>query len=161
MSQPDWKIVGLTGDVNPVEYGGGWILVDTTGVYDPELEYYEPELKRAYRVMLVRQAEIEDGVLVDASVLDSDSRPYPLSHYESWFSENLDQPAACCGMSVEDLRRLLCSKDPAELAEGYMCLVYFYGWEEFDGYPLELTQEQAEKRYRGWKIGKTFHVGNS
>lgn len=41
MSQPKWKLAGTVGDVNPVDYGGGFIFVDETGVYPPELELIE------------------------------------------------------------------------------------------------------------------------
>lgn len=41
--QPDWKLVGAVGDVNPIDHGGGFIYEDTTGVYAAELEYIEPD----------------------------------------------------------------------------------------------------------------------
>ena len=39
--QPVWKKVGTVGDINPLDYDGGFVYVDTTGVYPPEMEYIE------------------------------------------------------------------------------------------------------------------------
>ena len=38
MSQPQWKLVAQLGDVHPIDYGGCFVYVDETGVYDPEME---------------------------------------------------------------------------------------------------------------------------
>lgn len=153
MSQPNWKIIGQVGDINPVGYGGGWVLVDTTGVYDPELEYYEPDLECAYRFSLEQQAVSPSGFLLSARTYGNQAAlPCPIDQYESWFSENLDQVASTIDLPVDELIKLLCSDDPMDLAAGYQALVMFYGWEEFDGYPLELTQDEAEARYSTWKI---------
>lgn len=40
--QPEWKNVGHIGDVDPIAHGGGFVYVDTTGVYPPELTWFEP-----------------------------------------------------------------------------------------------------------------------
>lgn len=41
MSQPEWKFIANLGDVNPIDYGGFFVYVDQTGVYDPEVEVLE------------------------------------------------------------------------------------------------------------------------
>ena len=39
--QPDWDVVGCVGDASPLIYGGGFVYVDKTGVYCPEVELIE------------------------------------------------------------------------------------------------------------------------
>ena len=41
-NQPKWKCIGHIGDVDPIAYGGGFVYVDETGIYPPELTYFEP-----------------------------------------------------------------------------------------------------------------------
>ena len=43
MRQPNWKKIGGIGDVNPIDYDGGYIYEDETGVYSPELEYIQAQ----------------------------------------------------------------------------------------------------------------------
>ena len=38
MSQPVWSCIANLGDVNPIDYGGYFVYIDTTGVYPPEAE---------------------------------------------------------------------------------------------------------------------------
>lgn len=40
-NQPSWKLLTNLGDVTPLEYGGAFLLVDETGVYDSELVVWE------------------------------------------------------------------------------------------------------------------------
>ena len=40
--QPSWKCIGHIGDVDPIAYGGGFVYIDETGIYPPELTYFEP-----------------------------------------------------------------------------------------------------------------------
>ena len=39
--QPRWKNVGHIGDVDPIAHGGGFVYEDSTGVYCPEMTYFE------------------------------------------------------------------------------------------------------------------------
>lgn len=40
-NQPKWHCVANLGDVNPLEYGGAFVLIDATGVYPPELHVWD------------------------------------------------------------------------------------------------------------------------
>lgn len=128
--QPEWKEVGTVGDVYP-EYDGGFVSVDTTGVYEPELEYVKVpaddddfESPRArwtvYRVVLDR------GV-------------------PNW--GELEDVASSAGQDPDDLREWFDSDDPMERASAYMDWAGHYGWHEFDQDPLTLTRAETEKRY--------------
>jgi hypothetical protein len=40
-NQPQWVCAANLGDANPLGYGSKFLLIDATGVYDPELWVYE------------------------------------------------------------------------------------------------------------------------
>lgn len=150
MSQPIWNTVANLGDVNPVEHGGLFVHMDTTGVYDPELEKIEPPVDdettwTVYRVSLDR-CTFENGIL-------SDNKYHPESM--AWFGfRRKDRPQDSCitgcadsmGMEVDELIRLLCSDNPVELAQGYRCILDYWGWDNGDSYPLQLTKAEVEER---------------
>ncbi len=152
-NQPQWKTVANLGDVNPVEYGGLFVHVDETGVYSPELEKIEPPCDDeaddatwgVYRVCLDRCTFV-NGIL-------SDNQFHPESM--AWFGFRApDRPQDDCitncaqsmGIDVDELIRLLCSEDPVELAGGYRCVLDYWGWENGDAYPLELTRDEITSR---------------
>jgi hypothetical protein len=45
-NQPIWKLVANLGDASPLEYGGKFLYVDTTGVYSPEVKVIIPPEER-------------------------------------------------------------------------------------------------------------------
>jgi len=128
-NQPEWEQVGHIGDVNWLEYGGGPVEVDKTGVYPPEVEYVEPpsddvDPKKArwtvYRVIL------------DPGVPD-------------W--GDLGEVARSIGGDPKMLQADFESADPVIRATAYQDWAGYYGWHEFDQYPLMLTRAEVEKRY--------------
>jgi hypothetical protein len=130
-AQPEWKEVGTIGDVNYPEYDGGPVMVDTTGVYPPELEYVEippddlefsdPEARwTVYRVVL------------DPGVPD-------------W--GELKSVTDSAGQDPEELKAAFESDDPMQRAWAYETWAGYHGWYEFDQYPLVLTRAEVEKRY--------------
>lgn len=140
--QPTWRVVGRIGDVNPVDYGGGIVLVDDTGVYAPELEFYEAEsdsddsVVQVYRVSLEPHT-FEGGVLSDNPY----HRDYPV-----WYADRLERVACTMDCTVDDMVSSLCGNDPIAKAIVYHDLASYFGWVEFDNYPLELTRAEAEAR---------------
>lgn len=145
--QPEWELVGTIGDRNPVEYGGGYVFRDKTGVYDPEVEYVEPlECNpkdgsgtgvTVYRVVLESHTFI-DGIL-------SDNKYHP--DKAVWYADKLDGVCGCCDCDRDELIANLCGDDPVARAWAYETLASYFGWYEFDTYPLTLTADEAEKRY--------------
>lgn len=145
--QPEWELVGTIGDRNPVEYGGGYIFRDKTGVYQPEVEYIEP-MEYApedgsgtgitvNRVVLEKHTYI-DGIL-------SDNKYHP--DKPVWYADKLDSVCRCCDCDRDEIIGQLCSEDPVARAWAYETLASHFGWHEFDHYPLTLTADEAEKRY--------------
>lgn len=64
VQQPTWRNIGHVGDVDPIAYGGGFVYEDETGVYCPEMAYFEPAPDEdsplhVYRVLLERDSTQE------------------------------------------------------------------------------------------------------
>jgi hypothetical protein len=145
--QPEWELVGTIGDRNPVEYGGGYVFRDKTGVYDPEVEWVEPmdgapkngvtPCMTVYRVPMERHTYI-DGIL-------SDNPHHPA--LSVWYADDLDSLCRCCDCDRDEMIENLCSTDPVANAWAYETLASYHGWYEFDQDPLTLTADEAEKRY--------------
>lgn len=156
MSQPKWKCVAQLGDKNPVDHGGFFVLIDTTGVHTPQVELLEsPDDDEGewmvYRFDLDRCTYI-DGVLSD--------NPFHPTH-PAWFAKPENHRAArpqdttylsnvCRTMDIEEseLVRLLCSENPVERAQGYRCIGQYHGWDNFDSYPLTMKRGEVNRRYK-------------
>lgn len=141
-AQPDWECIANLGDVNPIDHGGKFVLVDRTGVYPPEMEVVEPlELEpgtlRVWRFIMDRCTYI-DGVL-------SDNEYHP--EMPAWFADDLPSIADTYGVDREELIKQFCSENPRERAEAYYCLFGYHAAENFDSYPLDLTRAEAKERY--------------
>jgi len=138
--QPKWKRIANLGDVNPVDYGGYFIEVDETGVYEAEAMWLvAPETDSgkwiAYRFILER-CKVTDGVLSD--------NPYHPT-YPVWFAKELEAVATSMGTTADKLRADFCSADPITRARAYQDIGEYFGWENFDHYPRELDRAEAEE----------------
>ena len=144
MSQPIWKAVGAVGDVNPIKYGGGFILSDQTKVYPPELELIEPSESGSDEEWTVsrivcEQCFFENGVLSDNKF----HKDHP-----AWFADSLEPICNCCDCDETELIEALCSEDEVVRARAYETLINYFGAFEFDQYPLKFTdREEVEARY--------------
>ena len=148
-NQPKWICIGTVGDIDPIEYSGGFVLIDKTGVYDPEVEYIEPMLdpfvgyNGAEGTIAVYRFSI-DQCFWDGSVL-SNNEYYKDSR--AWFADyidTIDNPD-----DRDNWINCICSDDPYCRAMAYMDLFYYYGAENFDSYPIAFTPREAKKRYSG------------
>ena len=142
--QPEWELVGTIGDVDPLGCGGGFVFRDTTGVYRPELEYVEPwsdgddvQSVTVYRVALESHT-YANGVL-------SDNKFHP--DKEVWYGAELDRACESCGCDPDYTRQSLCGENAWHKALAYEMLASYFGWQEFDSYPLTITPAEAEARY--------------
>lgn len=167
--QPVWKYVGTVGDSNPVEYGGGVVMVDETGVYEPELEVYFPiweekfrdaetrKLKKdengepeytvyVYRFDVPKYVEHE-GMLTEERLLRPSRWGGMPIWYEPWWVKKLEEIADFSCITKEELVAELCADDPLQRArEFYFSICSYYGYEEFDSYPMIMPVSEAEKR---------------
>lgn len=158
-NQPKWKCIAQLGDVNPLDYGGYFILEDETGVYPAEGERIFAEENRdtwnAYRFTLDRlqlvRAKSTDGkeeydVLIPANY--DKSWPHHISGYDEWFHKDIGSVSSFCGIPVEDLRKMFCSEDARERARAYEAVGEYFGFESLDDYPLIFTDRaEVEERY--------------
>ena len=154
--QPLWKKTGTLGDINPVDYGGGTVYQDTTGVYPAELEYVvvteekegEPVKWNVYRAVLDR-LRYRDGYLYNAAVEDGwgknhwfQSEEFHPSNYNEWFASDLDALASFCGWHRETLIHFFCSENEQYRAFAYSIVADYWGWENLDSYPLQFDNRE-------------------
>lgn len=161
--QPNWELVGNLGDVNVADYGGFLVYRDTTGVYAPEAEVYEPNEREGtggtmYRFSLdaprfktltaTGRAGREYGSDSDQFGQPRDKGVY-WTWYREWFAcaDKLASAASTSGITPFALLRALASKDPLTRALGYQAVVGNWGLHEFDQYPVTLTEDEAQARY--------------
>lgn len=163
-TQPIWRIIANLGDASPLEYGGCFVLGDKTGVYPAEMEVYEPEEGLAYRVILDKFVNTPYGLILDhlwqtyqkmqaGEVMPyAKSLPYPIERYadNEWFMDDLPEIQKAFDPEEVNLVDLLCSNSAIDRAFVYREVGLFYGFENFDSYPLTLTKKEARRRYAKW-----------
>jgi hypothetical protein len=76
----------------------------------------------------------------------SDNEFHP--DYPVWFADKLGAVAQSAGEDEDELREALCAADPLALARAYQSLILYFGPHEFDSYPLQLTRDEAQERYK-------------
>lgn len=145
MIDRNWKCVAQLGDVNPIDHGGLWVMIDKTGQNDPMIELLDVHdldngtVLRHYALTCIDRCAFIDGVL-------SDNPYHPALH--AWFAKDIDKVASCMGSEVQDLVNLLCSADPIDRAMGYRDLIGYYGIENFGGYGMqEMTRGECRKKF--------------
>lgn len=123
------RILGNLGDANPLDYGGLIVyeMLDRGKKYI-DAEYWtepgpESETYTVYAWGVEKNVQ-EDLVWVD------------------W-----EAVASYTGHSLDQLKELGRSRDPMDRASVYKAVGDYYGYDEFDSYPLELTREDMEKRW--------------
>ena len=158
--QPQWKFIANTGDANPLDYGGIFVYVDETGVYDPEMEVLflddEEEEETTYTVHRVSLERLKwvDGFLVPHAYSRTDC-PHPIARYEPWFRDKLKEIASSVGVDPRDLENAFASADPLELARAYEALGSYFGWTELDhDPPAGLSMEGVKARYTDGELGR-------
>lgn len=138
-SQPRWKVLYAT------DYSR--LLVDTAGVYSPELEIAQDLGDGTFevsRVCLDRCKQVR-GYLVPASY--QDDYPHPLPDYQEWFADDLASVAESHGTTEGALREALCSEKPEDRAFAYECIGGHLGYDNFDSDPLLLNEDELDARW--------------
>jgi hypothetical protein len=149
MSQPVWRLFACIGDVNWIEEGGLFVMVDDAEHYSAEAEYLDVfENERAvdedckldytvYRFVLEKCSYI-DGILSDSSYHPDHpawfARPYnPKRPDDTTFLSLLADSA---GITERELIWWFCSDDPIQRALAYRVVGEYHGWQNLDSYPL-------------------------
>ena len=153
--QPVWKKIGTVGDVNPLDYDGGFIYEDETGVYPAELEYIARTVNGSwlvYRWSLDRCEAVTVGektLLVPFGFPTRADLPHPITDYDEWFNSDLESAASSADRTVENLRAAFCHEDAQLRAWAYLDLAQYHGFENFDSYPVTFTsRKKLEARYK-------------
>ena len=141
--QPEWEFVGNIGDASPLEYGGGFVYRDKTGVYPPEVHYWlerEEDSNGNHRgkfIVYTFQCEpcfFTDGIL-------SDNKYH--KNTPAWFADKLDS----IGIDEDELIDAFLSADPMLNAFAWQETGQYWGFENLDSYPERYTPAEMEERY--------------
>lgn len=132
--QPKWKFVGGIGDIDPIAHGGGFIYEDSTGVYCPEMTYFEPASDDTWHKL-----RGNTPLTVYRILIERDST-------KEWWYAKLDVIASYTGQSIEDIQHHA-SGSTMERAMLYSDLISYFGAHEFDSYPTKTTEGKAYFRY--------------
>lgn len=147
MSQPKWKLVGNLGDVD-VFHGSRYVFEDTTGVYPPEMEIISPFTDKGIK-WEVSRIVLEPHTFINGVLSENKFHP----EYPAWYANKLDNVAASCGTSVNEIISLLTAPEALKRAEGYGLLYDHFGPQEFgDDMDVITTEKELRKRYD--KYGK-------
>ena len=154
--QPVWKYVANLGDATPKDHGGKFLFQDETGTYPPELDvlvepsFDNPRVWLRYRFVLeplryLQQNDKGEWVSV-SSDLDGvlNDNPYH-PHMKVWFADNIKSIADSAGTTKSELIDQLTSDDIMERAWAYITVSDHYGYDEFDSYPIEMTELDVDK----------------
>jgi hypothetical protein len=168
--QPSWKCIGHVGDCDPIAHGGGFIYIDTTGVYGPEMTWFEPAPDddwhktegatplQVYRLMLEppRFKTFKKYIGADGReyvnyqrALMNDPAQRDVSWYwaKEWWVKSLPDVASSCGQSQLRYLRDVVSKDPMRRAHVYVDMIGYHGPDNFDSYPVTMTEDEAYAQY--------------
>jgi hypothetical protein len=141
--QPKWKAIGHIGDVDPIAHGGGFIYEDATGVYAPEMTYFEPSSDEAWHKM-----QGNTPLTIYRILIERDST-------QEWWYSKLTEVARCCGQSLEDCQALA-NGSTLQRAFLYGELISYFGAHEFDSCPQQTMEGKAYFRY--WReMRKSIH----
>jgi len=155
--QPIWHVAANLGDADPLNHGGAFALIDSTGVYDPELWIYrehedeDPE-RRLYRVSLERCFPIDGGHVGDNIYH---------SYMPAWFGKREQLKSVEDTCDHQQLVFDLCSNNAIKLASAYLSLIGHYGAHEFDSEPCTLSKSEArrliDRLLAAQKSGRAFN----
>src|SRR5574341_164957 len=132
--------IGSIGDRNPIEYGGGYIFT-ASGSGGPWVEYFD-----GLETVAPDADEDEDldlEVIIYRVDLHEDGKRF-LSWYD-WVDWN--DVARSAGQDVEDYTSPSNLRTAQARALAIQDAAGYYGWHEFDQYPLQLTLGKLKQRW--------------
>lgn len=126
--------LGEIGDVNPIEYGGGFVFGGDPGSGGPWVEY----------VYGLDEVGTPESMLVYRADLHSDGKEF-LSWYDwvDWdkIADSLGDYSGIDHYTASKLRTAQARAMATQDVAGY------YGWSELDQYPLELSAAELAARW--------------
>lgn len=139
--QPVWEYIGNFGDVHPLDHGGYFVYYDKTGVYGVEAALLEPLENGKFNLFRFRceKCSFVNGIL-------SDNKFHP--DKPAWFADKLYSIAQSYGISREGLIDYFISDDPQTLAGAWKIVGEYFGFDNLDSYPIELTRAGVYNKFR-------------
>lgn len=148
MNQPKWKMVANLGDATPLDYGGAFVFVDETGVYPPEMVYWDDQSNYPEETPItVYRFSMDKCTFIDAVLSDNEFNP----DHPAWFADSLDDVSRTSSVPVSDLSAWLCSDDAIDRGRAYLEILGHHGVENFDRYPNTYDREELADSIRRWK----------
>ena len=132
-NQPKWNKVGTVGDINPADYGGGIVFEDKTGIYAPEVEYYDRDSDDDNAKIRVYRFSADKCTFVNGVLSDNKFHP----DHPVWFADKLPD---------DTTPEQFCSEDTMIRAMAWTEVGLYYGFENLDNYPIYITRNEAIKR---------------
>jgi len=141
--------LGSIGDINPIEYGGGYIL-SAPEMGGPWIEYFEGLdcESTAWQIELDNPEHLKREVTVYRVDLEKDGKQF-LSSYD-WVVWH--DVAESCGNSEQYVRAIdgamRTTLDVTVRASMVQDAAGYYGWHAFDSEPLTLTLGELIERWK-------------
>ena len=135
MAQPEWQYIGRIGDQDPIAYGGGFVYEDKTGVYAPEITWFEPAPDRDWH-----ETGGKTPLAIYRLIIERDSK-------SEWWYDKLSDVANSNGLTIEDLQKLAHSGETMPRAALYWDLLGYFGPYQFDQEPVTMTEDEAYEKY--------------
>jgi len=128
-------ILGTVGDVNPIEYGGGFIIQEGEAV---RIEYFHG-LESDYE----GEPDPEEIFNVFYACVHRD-----VFAWHTWVSlDEQERLAEAAGVSIEEYRLQARSEDPVKRARIIEDIAGIWGWDELDPYPAQFTERELRERW--------------
>lgn len=144
-NQPNWLCIGNIYEGDEDRYG--FVLIDKSGVYCPELWLVEHEsfgdtAWNFWRVMLERCVYVKQ----DGEVIGIGDNPFHTDKL-AWFGEMKDLRSVHDFMDIpmECLMRDLVTDNVMKRAYIYGNLVTYWGVDNFDSYPDKLDEDEGDR----------------
>lgn len=136
------RYLAIHGDVNPSEYGGGYVVRVSP---DGQSSYVS-----IYVVEWDSDADDSPGYLYEGDLRDRD-----IAAVHSWadIAAILRSQGNPDGPTVDEWRKLA----RGTILERARCLVDiagYYGWHEIDSYPIRVTRDDIRKRWARVGVGR-------
>lgn len=147
-----WKCVANLGDKHPLDHGGLFVMIDTTGEYDPVIESIQPVECNGLVEWERHWVSLDKCYYTNQVISDN---KYHLD-CPAWFADSLQAVCESAGMGIEKdgLIALLCSDDPVQRAQGYRMVLDYHGWSNGDPYPYMMNRREAKERLKRSGIPK-------
>lgn len=134
------RVIDTLGDVNPIEYGGGFVLSCTGGgrgerTYEIEIAPDAGEEADEGSPITVYRVDVPDDVWGYYSPMSSGFTPEKL--------------APTIGANVRELRAAGSSQNVMDRVSALEAIAATWGWHELDSDPLQLTPAELRRRWRG------------